>query len=218
MGIAALEVFTEITDKCTETLKASLKLGQYPNETKRFNRRFKITEIEHLVGRHRNTISKVLKEEMGYENINKGVTLEQVNELREHFGTSPNPRATSKAINVAVSSFKGGVSKSVTAVHFAQSCAMKGYKTLLVDLDPQASATSSFGYVPDEAFNVDDTIYEYFGSWCHRDFLNRFDLFYVDTVGLVQVQLDHYKVVYLFIWHYIRYLLAWSLAYCKTRA
>lgn len=38
---------------------------------------------------------------------------------------------------------KGGVGKTAIAVNFAAYCGSKGYKTLLVDLDPQTNATFS---------------------------------------------------------------------------
>ena len=57
------------------------------------------------------------------------------------------------AVTIAYSMGKGGVGKTTLAVNFAwYLSAVKGYKTLLVDWDPQASATSFFfdGVVPYE--------------------------------------------------------------------
>lgn len=44
--------------------------------------------------------------------------------------------------------FKGGVGKSTHSTHFAVDCALKGMRTLFIDLDPQASATLMFGKIP----------------------------------------------------------------------
>ncbi len=57
----------------------------------------------------------------------------------------------------AVTNQKGGCGKTTTAVNVAAALASRGYRTLLVDLDPQGHATLAFGLQPD---TLEQTIYE----------------------------------------------------------
>lgn len=61
------------------------------------------------------------------------------------------------ATTITVANFKGGVAKTTSAVTLAQGLAMRGHRVLLVDLDPQGSATTLFGVLPDAEVEPEHT-------------------------------------------------------------
>lgn len=91
-------------------------------------------------------------------------TLDQVHELRGFLSKSkpsyvPHRRPTDHLQVIAVTNFKGGSGKTTSAAHLAQFLALRGYRVLAVDLDPQASMSALFGYQPEFDVGENQTLY-----------------------------------------------------------
>src|SRR6266568_2885683 len=56
-----------------------------------------------------------------------------------------------QGIVIGVGNQKGGVGKSTNTVHIAAALGEKGFKVLIIDLDPSAGATKHLG-IPPEGF------------------------------------------------------------------
>lgn len=89
-------------------------------------------------------------------------SLEELDHMREVFGTRPWRSPEDVPAIISVSNFKGGVGKSTIALHLAQHFAIRGYRVLFIDCDSQASSTMMFGYRPDIDLSEEDTLYGHF--------------------------------------------------------
>lgn len=61
-------------------------------------------------------------------------------------------------VTISVGNFKGGVSKTTTAITLAQGLSLRGHKVLVIDVDPQGSLTTLFGVLPDMDVQPEHTI------------------------------------------------------------
>ena len=61
---------------------------------------------------------------------------------------------------IGVMNFKGGSGKTTTSAHLAQRLALRGYRVLGIDLDPQASFTALHGVQPELDLENGGTLYD----------------------------------------------------------
>ena len=63
-----------------------------------------------------------------------------------------------RAMCVAVANFKGGVTKTTSAMVLAQGLSMRGHRVLAIDSDPQGSLTTLFGVLPETEVTPEMTV------------------------------------------------------------
>ena len=63
-----------------------------------------------------------------------------------------------RAVTIAVGNFKGGVTKTTTAMCLAQGLSLRGHRVLMIDTDPQGSLTTLFGVLPDAEVSEEQTV------------------------------------------------------------
>ena len=148
-----------------------LRKTLFPPESKKALRSFSSGEAAKLIGiadgylRQLSLSGKGPQPEMA-NGGRRSYTLDQINELRtllEEGGKGKRylpHRVDGEGCQVlSVVNFKGGSGKTTTAAHLAQFLALKGYRVLAVDLDPQASLTALHGYQPEFDIGPNETLY-----------------------------------------------------------
>ncbi|GIZ52859.1 AAA family ATPase [Noviherbaspirillum aridicola] len=85
-------------------------------------------------------------------------SLQEARAWVQHYRSSYLRPEGARAITLAIGNFKGGVSKTTTAMVMAQGLSLRGHKVLVVDADPQGSLTTLFGIMPDTEVTEDQTI------------------------------------------------------------
>lgn len=108
----------------------------------------------------------------------------------------PGRREGDKVQVLSFLNFKGGSGKTTSAIHAAQRLALKGYRVLAVDIDPQASLTTLFGYRPEYDFLESGTIYDalrYEAPVAMRDVIQKtyFDGLDLAPGGLMLQEFEH---------------------------
>lgn len=146
-----------------------LRQEKFPPNAQKTLRRFSLAEVADFVGVSQSYLKKLHLQGKGVEPSTTSTgrryyTAEQMNDLRALLDRVPQRQAGERMQVIAVVNFKGGSGKTTTAAHLAQYMALRGYRVLAVDLDPQASLTALYGIQPEldekasfyEALRYDD--------------------------------------------------------------
>lgn len=199
-----LDDIRKVMDKSKEIISRLREHVFQPNTDKRLKRRFSITEAAEMVGRTATAIREAEKSgrlpapTLDEKKRRVGYSLEDINRMRDEFGTRPWRSPTDEPITIAIQNFKGGVGKSTITCHIAQYLALAGYRVCVIDCDSQASTTTVFGLNPD--LDLDhrgkDTIFSYLvhGGQPSLDYALRDT--YWDGIKLIPANLALYNAEY----------------------
>ncbi|MBT4082107.1 MAG: AAA family ATPase [Gammaproteobacteria bacterium] len=126
--------------------KAAAMVGCTPTHVRNLIKRDELSEDQHYISQ----VSGQTKYLITLEGVQK------IRELSNHVVSRP---TGTDGIIISCANLKGGVGKTVTNVNLAQYAAREGFKVLLVDGDPQATATGLFDYVPDRDIEGEETAF-----------------------------------------------------------
>lgn len=141
----ALEIVATLGDSFISTLR---ELHAPPVGLKQL-RRYRIQEAAREVGRSVSWLRGQESEEGFPAPADRSAggrrqySLEEINAIRAYAGTQPRKPGTQPYI-LGFVNFKGGSSKTTCTYLASHYLATRGYRVLLVDLDPQGSLTASF--------------------------------------------------------------------------
>ncbi|MGO8778674.1 MAG: AAA family ATPase [Rhodomicrobium sp.] len=155
---ATIEDLLELAGRAHDVLESARAESLRP-ESKKTLRQFTMSEVCALLEIHFTKFYEAVADRPEFQGTKvKGkrlFTLAEIHTLQEHLKQLPRQKyGIERAMTISVANFKGGVAKTFTAVTLSQYLAMRGYRTLVIDTDPQASLTSCFGIDPSQ---VEDT-------------------------------------------------------------
>ncbi|MDX6752161.1 AAA family ATPase [Geminicoccaceae bacterium 1502E] len=172
-----VEQFRRYAELCKAVQRKAIELENHPDKVKQL-RRFSPGEVADILGISPSHLRNLVRME-GFPqgtiagSSRRSFTIDEIHEARRWLlATTGNARyapqrrpGQDKLQVVTFVNFKGGSGKTTSATHCAQYLALHGYRVLMVDLDPQASATTLFGLDPDA--EVEDATT--FASWLRRE-------------------------------------------------
>jgi chromosome partitioning protein len=162
---ASIDDIEEIWQAADAVIEAAREIALQPESSKTL-RTFTMTEVCSLLDLHPTVFYELIRQhpELGGTKTaaKRLFTLAEIHRLQGHLKKLPRQLYdVDRAVTISVANFKGGVAKTFTTVTLAQYFAMRGYRTLVIDTDPQGSLSTTFGLKPTE---IDDwkTVLPYF--------------------------------------------------------
>jgi chromosome partitioning protein len=142
----------------------------FPPESQKHIRNFSPAETAGLLGIAEGYLRQIAGEKAHPEEGKRGrrsYSVEDIAELRKQLDQGargsrrylPHRREGEHLQVITVMNFKGGSGKTTTAAHLAEWLALHGYRTLALDLDPQASLSALFGHQPELDVGPNETLY-----------------------------------------------------------
>ncbi len=146
------------------------QLRDFPPAAEKTIRRFSPSEAARLIGIHEGYLRQLVSEGKGppaSANGRRTYSIHDIESLRTELDAAgkgarryvPRRRDGEHLQVISVMNFKGGSGKTTTSAHLAQYLALRGYRVLAVDLDPQASLSALFGHQPELDVGENETIY-----------------------------------------------------------
>lgn len=160
--------------RLSKSLDMNMRKSFLPDERKSL-RRFASNEVAQILGVSQDFLRKMFFEDKlnlgDIETDARGrrfFTAQQIDLVRNEIAKSstkfqhivPRRRDGEHIQIISIANFKGGAGKTTTAIHMAQKLALDGYRVLAIDLDPQASMTTMFGFRPEIDFPEAGTVYD----------------------------------------------------------
>ena len=173
-AIAEVEELRTLIQRHSNALSSQLQAhhaSTFPPHAEKGIRNFTPAETAKLIGIGEGYLRQVVVEAPGLSppvtNGRRSYSVEDIHKIRKYLdhgtrGTRrylPGRREGEALQVVTVMNFKGGSGKTTTTAHLAQFLALRGYRVLAIDLDPQASLSALFGHQPELDVGPNETLY-----------------------------------------------------------
>jgi chromosome partitioning protein len=146
------------------------QLRTFPPTSQKTIRLFSPAEAAYFIGIHEGYLRQIVTEGHGPSPLPNGRRLYSVSDIEElrrvlDEGAKGIPKYVRHRRNgeklqiISVMNFKGGSGKTTTSAHLAQYLALRGFRVLALDLDPQASLSALFGHQPELDVGEGETLY-----------------------------------------------------------